>query len=75
MKNLTDAVQSSSGKYACGDEFTIADLAILFVTSCIIDGNFDYVDRKYIDNFPVLKELHERIKEHDVFTKSRIPVH
>ena len=51
------------------DEFTIAGLAILFVTSCIIDGNFDYVDTKYIDNFPVLKKLHERIKEHDVVTK------
>ena len=58
----------NGGKYACGNDFSIADLAILFFTSSIIDGNFDYVPASYMDDYPVLKELDGKVRSHEVVT-------
>jgi|TARA_B110000008_G_C16758515_1_gene479623 glutathione S-transferase len=68
MNILSKAVEAGGGKYACGNDFSIADLAILFVTSSIMGGNFDYIPASYMDDYPLLKELDGIVKSHEVVT-------
>ena len=69
MSIISKAVQAAEGKWACGNNFSIADLAILFFTGSLMSGNFDFVPASYLDDYPVLKELHGNIKSHEIVTK------
>ena len=69
MSQLTSMVEAEGGKFCLGNELTIADLHLIFVTGCIATGEFDYVPAEYLDGFPKLKELNTTIMQHAIVTK------
>ena len=68
MESLERTIQQERGKYTVGDDFTIADLDLYFLTNMISSGKFDYIPPSYLNTYPNMVELNEIIAKHPICT-------
>jgi len=57
-----------SGPFLTGDDISIGDLSIYMLTDMIASGSFDYIDAKYLDNFPSIKTHQDNVKNSPLVT-------
>ena len=56
--------KDDSKKYLCGDDMSIADLALYFFTCCIKEGVFDHVPKDLFDSSPKILRSYKAVNEH-----------
>lgn len=66
---LNDIVKKNGGPYALGKTLTTADLGFLFLANTLSSGNFDYISKTYLQQFPELAALEKAVKASDPVKK------
>ena len=72
MKVLCDQLANTAsqlgGPFIAGSKLSVADLSFYFALyKMVADGQFDYVPANYMDKFPSLKAVAEKIEAHPDF--------
>ena len=55
----SNQVKAGQGKYAAGDKLSIADIGLFTLLKMIRDGVFDGIPSSLLDEFPLLRRIHD----------------
>jgi len=67
MNLLSERLSRSGGPFYGGDKLTVGDLVVTyFLVGMISSGDFDHVDKSYVDTWPNLVALEKAVTEHAV---------
>jgi len=60
-------VKTNQGKFATGSRLSIADITLFTLMKMIHDGFFDGIPTSLLDDFPLLKGIHDVLSDMDVW--------